>query len=57
MASASEQADSGKADDGAVGVGHDASGVVRIVEQARGLAVELGVEFAGEGFGVRLRGC
>ncbi len=39
-----------EAGDGAVGFGHDADGVGGVVNEAGGFAVELGVEFAGEGF-------
>ena len=45
----------GKTDDGAIGVGHDTNRVVRIIEEARSLAAEWCVEFAGEGIRVRLR--
>jgi len=39
-----------EAGDGAVGFGHDADGVGGIVDELGSLAVELGIEFAGEGF-------
>ena len=41
----------GKADHGAVGLGHDARGVRGVVHQAGSSAVEARVEFANEGFG------
>ncbi len=47
-----------KPNDGAIGFGHDAEGVRRVVDEAGNLACKFGIEFAGEGLadgGIELR--
>ena len=46
-----------EAKDGTTGIGHDPRCVGRIVDEARGFAAELGVEFAGEVARFQFRGC
>ena len=47
----------GQAEDSAERLGHDASSVGGVVDELGGFSGELGIEFAGKGFAVRLKCC
>ncbi len=46
-----------KADYGAIGFGHDAGSIGRVVEKLGSFAGELGVEFTGKSFAGKFGGC